>query len=82
MTTLILLDRLTDFTRDAVKDLMLPVRQQENDAGHDDQTGRQDQTQSGIVFRHGHGCGRKNDRRRRSRRNQRETAGTQQTIVQ
>ena len=32
MTTLILLDRLTDFTRDAVKDLLLPVRQQENDA--------------------------------------------------
>lgn len=29
MTTLILLDRLTDFTRDAVKDLLLPVRQQE-----------------------------------------------------
>lgn len=32
MTMLILLDRLTDFTRDAVKDLLLPVRQQENDA--------------------------------------------------
>lgn len=32
MTTLILLDRLADFTRDAVKDLLLPVRQQENDA--------------------------------------------------
>lgn len=31
MTTLILLDRLTDFTREAVKDLLLPVRQQEND---------------------------------------------------
>ena len=25
MTTLILLDRLTDFTRDAVKDLLLPI---------------------------------------------------------
>ena len=32
MTTLILLDRLTEFTRDAVKDLLLPARQQENDA--------------------------------------------------
>ena len=31
MTTLILLDRLTEFTRDAVKDLLLPARQQEND---------------------------------------------------
>ena len=32
MTTLILLDRLTEFTRDTVKDLLLPARQQENDA--------------------------------------------------
>ena len=39
MTTLILLDRLTEFTRDTVKDLLLPARQQENDAETDEERG-------------------------------------------